>query len=97
GATRPRWRQRAPVGRDRERQDRGVHSRVSGGGGTGAQRDRARAGDRADAAAVLHSALTEAERRDERERIAAGEARVVVGARSAIFAPVRSLGVICID
>jgi primosomal protein N' (replication factor Y) (superfamily II helicase) len=50
-----------------------------------------------DAVAVLHSALTEAERRDERERIAAGEARVVVGARSAIFAPVPSLGVICID
>jgi len=50
-----------------------------------------------DAVAVLHSALSEAERRDERERIAAGEARVVVGARSAVFAPVPSLGVICID
>jgi primosomal protein N' (replication factor Y) len=47
--------------------------------------------------AVLHSALTEAERRDERERIAAGEARVVVGARSAVFAPVRKLGLVCID
>jgi primosomal protein N' (replication factor Y) len=47
--------------------------------------------------AVLHSALTEAERRDERERIAAGEARVVVGARSAVFAPVRRLGLVCID
>ena len=33
--------------------------------------------------ALLHSGLTEAERRDERERIASGEARVVVGARSA--------------
>ena len=50
-----------------------------------------------DAVAVLHSGLTEAERRDERERIASGEARVVVGARSAVFAPVPSLGVICID
>ncbi|MEP6813120.1 MAG: primosomal protein N' [Actinomycetota bacterium] len=50
-----------------------------------------------DAVAVLHSALTEAERRDERERIVSGEARVVVGARSAVFAPVPSLGVICID
>ena len=50
-----------------------------------------------DAVAVLHSALSEAERRDERERIASGEARVVVGARSAVFAPVPSLGVICID
>jgi primosomal protein N' (replication factor Y) len=47
--------------------------------------------------AVLHSGLTEAERRDERERIAAGEARVVVGARSAVFAPVRRLGVVCVD
>jgi primosomal protein N' (replication factor Y) (superfamily II helicase) len=47
--------------------------------------------------AVLHSALTEAERRDERQRIAAGEARIVIGARSAVFAPVRGLGVICVD
>ena len=47
--------------------------------------------------AVLHSGLTEAERRDERERIAAGEARIVIGARSAVFAPVRRLGVICVD
>ena len=57
-------------------------------------RFRVRFGDRV---AVLHSALTEAERRDERERIASGEAPVVVGARSAVFAPVPSLGVICID
>src|SRR5919106_1564788 len=47
--------------------------------------------------AVLHSGLTEAERRDERERIVAGEARVVVGARSAVFAPVRRLGLVCVD
>ena len=47
--------------------------------------------------AVLHSALTEAERRDERERIASGEAPVVVGARSAVFAPIPSLGVVCVD
>ena len=49
-------------------------------------RVRARFGDRV---AILHSGLTEAERRDERERIASGEARIVVGARSAVFAPVR--------
>ena len=57
-------------------------------------RFQARFGDRI---AVLHSGLTEAQRRDERERIASGEARVVVGARSAVFAPVRGLGLICVD
>jgi primosomal protein N' (replication factor Y) len=50
-----------------------------------------------DGLAILHSGLTEAERRDERERIARGEARIVVGARSAIFAPVHGLGLICVD
>ena len=57
-------------------------------------RFQARFGDRI---AVLHSGLTEAERRDERERIVSGEASVVVGARSAVFAPVLRLGLICID
>src|SRR5437764_11572208 len=57
-------------------------------------RVRARFGDRV---AILHSGLTEAERRDERERIASGEARLVVGARSAVFAPVRGLGLIVVD
>ena len=57
-------------------------------------RFRARFGDRV---AVLHSGLTVAERRDERLRILAGEARVVVGARSAVFAPVRGLGLVCVD
>ena len=50
-----------------------------------------------DGLAILHSGLTDAERRDERERISRGEARIVVGARSAIFAPVRDLGLICVD
>ena len=57
-------------------------------------RFQARFGDRI---AVLHSGLTDAERRDERERIVAGEAPVVVGARSAVFAPVPRLGLICVD
>jgi primosomal protein N' (replication factor Y) len=57
-------------------------------------RFRARFGDRV---ALLHSGLSEAQRRDERERIVAGEASVVVGARSAVFAPLPSLGVICVD
>jgi primosomal protein N' (replication factor Y) len=59
-----------------------------------AGRFRARFGDRV---AVLHSRLTAAERRDERERVARGDARVVVGARSAVFAPVSALGLICVD
>jgi primosomal protein N' (replication factor Y) len=57
-------------------------------------RFRARFGD---SVAILHSALTDAQRRDERERIASGEARVVVGARSAIFAPMHRVGLICVD
>jgi len=57
-------------------------------------RFRARFGDRI---AVFHSGLTDAERRDERERVVSGEARIVVGARSAVFAPVPRLGLICID
>jgi primosomal protein N' (replication factor Y) len=57
-------------------------------------RFRARFGDRV---ALLHSGLSEAERRDERERIVAGDAPVVVGARSAVFAPLPALGVICVD
>jgi primosomal protein N' (replication factor Y) len=47
--------------------------------------------------AVLHSGLTDAERRDERERVSSGEARVVVGARSAVLAPVSRLGLIVVD
>jgi primosomal protein N' (replication factor Y) len=57
-------------------------------------RFRVRFGERV---ALLHSGLSEAERRDERERIVSGEASVVVGARSAVFAPLPSLGVICVD
>jgi len=47
--------------------------------------------------AVLHSHLSDGERHDEWRRIAAGEARVVVGARSALFAPVRPLGLVAVD
>ncbi len=48
-------------------------------------------------AAVLHSGLTGSRRFSEWMRIRRGEARVVVGARSAVFAPVRNLGLIIID
>ena len=47
--------------------------------------------------AVLHSAMTDKERRHQWKRIAAGEARVVIGPRSAVFAPVKDLGVIVVD
>jgi len=57
-------------------------------------RFRARLGDRF---AVLHSALSPGERYDEWRRLRGGEASVCVGPRSAVFAPVRDLGLIVID
>lgn len=47
--------------------------------------------------AVLHSRLSIGEKYDEWRRIAKGEAKVVVGARSAIFAPLQNIGVIILD
>lgn len=49
------------------------------------------------AAAVLHSGLTGSKRLSEWQRIRRGEARIVVGARSAIFAPVQNLGLVILD
>jgi primosomal protein N' (replication factor Y) (superfamily II helicase) len=57
-------------------------------------RFRARLGDRF---AVLHSALSDGERYDEWRRLRDGEASVCVGPRSAVFAPLRDLGLIVID
>lgn len=48
-------------------------------------------------AAVLHSRLTAGERFDEWRRIRRGEARVVIGPRSAVFAPVEHLGAVIVD
>ncbi len=48
-------------------------------------------------AAILHSGLSAGERFDEWMRLREGSARIAIGARSAIFAPVKDLGVIIID
>lgn len=47
--------------------------------------------------AVIHSGLSLGERMDEYKRIRRGEAKVVVGTRSAVFAPIEKLGLIIID
>ncbi len=47
--------------------------------------------------AAIHSALSEGEKYDEWRRINRGEADIVIGARSAIFAPLNNLGIIIID
>lgn len=50
-----------------------------------------------DVVAVLHSKLSVGERFDEWQKISSGEKKIVIGARSAIFAPVKNLGIIIID
>jgi len=50
-----------------------------------------------DKIAALHSALSDGEKYDEWRRIYRGEASIVIGARSAIFAPLNNIGVIIID
>lgn len=50
-----------------------------------------------DKIAVLHSNLSTGERFDEWLRLKKGEAKIAIGARSAIFAPIRNLGIIIID
>src|SRR5579864_9174838 len=50
-----------------------------------------------DQVAILHSALTDDERAEQWHRIHRGEARIVVGTRSAIFAPVSNLALVVVD
>ncbi len=50
-----------------------------------------------DKVAILHSELTPAEKYDEYRKIASGECKIVVGARSAIFAPLKDIGLIILD
>jgi primosomal protein N' (replication factor Y) len=52
---------------------------------------------RIEGTAVLHSGMSSSERYDEWRRIKHGEARLVLGARSAVFAPVLDLGLVIID
>ena len=59
-----------------------------------AARFRARFGDQV---AVLHSGLTDRERYDEWSRLREGRARIALGARSAVFAPVARLGAVVVD
>ena len=50
-----------------------------------------------DQVAVFHSALSDGERLDEWKRVSRGLARVVVGTRSAVFAPLQHIGLILLD
>lgn len=50
-----------------------------------------------DTVAVLHSRMSQGERFDQWDAIGSGQARVVVGARSALFAPMQHLGIVIID
>lgn len=50
-----------------------------------------------DRVAIIHSALSIGQRADEYKRINSGEARIVIGTRSAVFAPLENIGVIVID
>ncbi len=50
-----------------------------------------------DQVAILHSSLSEGERHDEWRKVLDQKARIVIGARSAIFSPVKNLGLIVVD
>ena len=55
------------------------------------------AGHFGDRVAVLHSSLPAGERQDQWQRIRSGDAKVIVGTRSAVFAPAKDLGIVILD
>src|SRR6187399_1189484 len=61
------------------------------------ERFKSRFAESQDTVAVLHSHLSEGERHDEWHKLQSGRARIVVGARSAVFAPLENLGLIVVD
>ncbi len=61
------------------------------------ERFKSRFASQPDMVAVLHSHLSEGERHDEWHKLHAGRARIVIGARSAVFAPLENVGLIVVD
>lgn len=61
------------------------------------ERFKSRFAEMQDQVAVMHSHLSEGERHDEWHKVYAGGARIVIGARSAVFAPLKNLGLIVVD
>jgi primosomal protein N' (replication factor Y) (superfamily II helicase) len=61
------------------------------------ERFKGRFAEAQDAVAVLHSHLSEGERHDEWHKIHSGRARIAIGPRSAVFAPLKNLGLIVVD
>ena len=61
------------------------------------ERFKSRFSSQQDRVAVLHSHLSDGERHDEWHKIHGGKARIVIGARSAVFAPLANLGLIVVD
>ncbi len=61
------------------------------------ERFKSRFADMPEAVAVLHSHLSQGERHDEWHKIHSGRARIVIGARSAVFAPLKEIGLIIVD
>ena len=61
------------------------------------ERFKSRFAEAQDVVAVLHSHLSQGERHDEWHKIHSGRARIVIGARSAVFAPLKNLGLIVVD